>query len=285
MLTAEMMMTGGGGGGSASNAWEISGPTHVQTFSFSDAYSRGGIALADSGTRLYTIDNNSDNIRRYDLGTAWDISTVSSQQGAYTDSYLLGSPYSVDVTRSGGAISAIQYAGSYPDYALSYELSGANTYLIENAVGPYLTSITSYSNYAFAHNWRPDEKKWVVLDLVGKFLYQFNTAPDSAAYWGKTNWLSASGKSLSLSASIGSAYPHGCFWGGASNEKLYVVTDNRKVYQYDLSNADDISTGSYVTVFDASTWLTNYEKYDIEFSDDGTTMYLSEHDRIHQFSL
>lgn len=284
MLTAEMMMTGGGGG-SASNAWEISGPTHVQTFSFGDSDNRNGIALADSGTRLYTIATNSDTIRRYDLGTAWDISTVGSQQGSKTDSYLAGLPYSVDVTRSGGAISAIQYIGSFPDTVMSYELFGANTYLIETAGTPNGSTITSYSNFPFSHDWRPDERKWIVADGVSKYLYQFNTSPDSAAYWGKTNWLSASGKSLSLSASLGSAYPYGCFWGGASNEKLYVVTDNRKVYQYDLSNADDISTGSYVTVFDASTWLSNYEFYDIEFSDDGTTMYLSEHDRIHQFSL
>lgn len=284
MLTAELMMMGGGGG-SASNAWEISAATYLQTYNFSDSNQRGGIAIADSGTRLYTVDSNTDYIRRYDIGTAWDISTVSSQQGSKTDSYLTGYPVSVDVTRSGGAISVVQYAGSYADYVMSYELSGGNVYLIENAGAPYLTSITSYSSYPFSHNWRPDEKKWVVLEYVGKYLYQFNTSPDSSSYWGKTNWLSPSGKSLSLSAAIGSAYPYGCFWGGTSNEKLYVVTDNRKVYQYDLSDADDISTGSYVSVFDASTWLTNYEKYDIEFSDDGTIMYLSEYDRIHQFAL
>lgn len=285
MFTAELMMMGGGGGGSASNPWDISAATYVQTYNFSDGNNRTGIAIADSGTRLYTVDNNTDYIRRYDIGTAWDISTVSSQQGSKTDSYLTGAPTSVDVTRSGGAISAIQYLGSYPDSALSYELLGGNVYLIENAGVPYLRSITSYSNYPFSHNWRPDEKKWVVLDLVGKYLYQFNTSPDSYQYWGNLYWFAASGKSLSLSAVPGSVYPLGCFWGGTSNEKLYVVADDRKVYQYDLSDADDISTGSYVSVFDASTWLTNYENYDVEFSDDGTMMYLSEHDRIHQFAL
>lgn len=48
----------GGGGGSASNAWDISAATYLQTYNFSDGNNRGGLAIAHSGTRLYAVDSN-----------------------------------------------------------------------------------------------------------------------------------------------------------------------------------------------------------------------------------
>ena len=68
-----------------SSAWDLSTATYVQkdstTFSgFGDGYIRG-LTFSSDGTKLITTHSSNTYIYQYDLGTAWDISTLSAYSG------------------------------------------------------------------------------------------------------------------------------------------------------------------------------------------------------------
>ena len=85
----------------------------------------------------------------------------------------------------------------------------------------------------------------------------------------------------------------GASWGfslGDSGTKAYVYKDSTSVvYQYTLSTAYDISTGSYASkTFDSGAQVPNNSGRDITFKPDGTKVYLSANgsaDTIYQYSL
>ena len=92
--------------------------------------------------------------------------------------------------------------------------------------------------------------------------------------------------SVSFNADLQESTPH-AFAFNADGTKMYILgINNDTVYQYSLSTAFDISTGSYDSVGFS---ITNQEgsPYAITFNTDGTKMYVvgDNNDRAYQYSL
>jgi DNA-binding beta-propeller fold protein YncE len=63
---------------SLSTAWDVSTASYTQNFSVSsESTTPHAVSFKSDGTKMFVLDNNTRNIFRYSLSTAWDISTAS----------------------------------------------------------------------------------------------------------------------------------------------------------------------------------------------------------------
>jgi hypothetical protein len=113
----------------------------------------------------------------------------------------------------------------------------------------------------------------------GKYLYVLEHSPTSAIFQyefgviGDLNTISYTGKSLSVEAQVGSRNAHSIAFGD-SGRKVYITeasTSPLKTYQYTLSTAWEIDTGSY----DNKSFVNSFDiaAYQVQFNSDGTKLF------------
>jgi len=194
-----------------------------------------GVALGNDGTKMYMLSDNitTQDVRQYTLSAAWDVSTATYDSVTYNAVAEGNLGREVRFNDDGTKMYVLF---SNPDTIFQYTLSSAWDVSTASYASKSL-SIFAKDIDPTSFAWKPDGTKVYVSGSQNDSIYQYDLS---------TAWDISSGSWVStLDASSEATDP----WGVAildSGTKVYVLDDtNDKIYQYTLSTAWDLSTGSY----------------------------------------
>lgn len=223
------------------------------------------------GTKFFIAGNSQDEINDYDCSTAWDISTATFNQSYVTSNTTapFGLAFNADGTKM--FVVDVSAPASVDEYSLSTAWDQTSATYVDS-----LDTSTQGADTGLVFN---GDGTSLYVGTGGGTIYQYNmtTAYDVSAG-------SYASKSLDVSSEVGSDF--GCAF-NADGTKLFVLSyTGFAVYQYSLSTAYDISTGSYdnvsFSVASEATTATN----GITFGNSGTKMYVISvgDDTLYQYS-
>ena len=242
--------------------------------SFSVATQEGNpeaLFFKPDGTKLYVAGTTGDDVNEYNLTTAWDLSTASYSQNFSIATEEL-SPKGIFFKSDG---TKMYITGATSDNINEYNLSTA-----------WDVSTASYSqNFSVATEetlpsdlfFKPDGTKVYMLGTTGDDVNEYNLS---------TAWdMSTASYSQNFSVATQDGAPEGFFFSPDGTKMFMIGRANDNVYEYDLSTAWDVSTGSYLRNFSVSGQATNPR--DLFFKSDGSKMYVIDlsADAIFQYSV
>lgn len=222
--------------------WIFSANSPTSTFNVGSQDSTPrGIFFKPDGTSMYMVGNNTDSVYRYDLGTAWDVSTASfvSSRGVSAEETSPQGLY----FRSDGLKAYI--VGSSGDDVNEYNLSVAWDFTTETFVGSF--SVSALETTPRGIFFKPDGLKMYVTGSSGDLIQEYNLG---------TAW-SVSTAVLSNTYDISSqtGTPRTCIFKD-DGTVIYTLSNGfSEVYRtnltvpWDLSTAEDRGGYSFFTTF------------------------------------
>lgn len=196
----------------------------------------GRILLNDDGTRLYINQGAfGDTIRRYDLSTAYDISTYSFVE-SFDHSSITTSNQGFTISRDGTKFYIIDT--STPKKIRQVTLNTPYTFSSVTNNGDYF-DLSSYTQIGNVYDIRfdPDGDLLHLIDNNNSNMHQFSLGTS----WDLTGTMTYDG-----SASLNSSSYYG-FHLSTDGTKLYTINSSRNIEEYDVSPAYDLSSSSNVT--------------------------------------
>jgi len=256
---------------SLSTAWDVSTMSYVDNFSVSSQDTAPeGLFFKSDGTKMYYCGSNSDTIYQYSTGTATTLDLSTGNYFSHTPS-----------VNTVFAFSNAPASGTAAGFALA--LTGANvaeTYDIANASYDSVSfSVATQETVPTGVGFKDDGTKMYIVGSSNDNIYQYSLS---------TAWdvSTASYDSVSLSVATQETIPEALFF-KSDGTSLYIVgRDSNSVFQYDLTTAWDISTGSYAS---KSMSVSSQETAPrgLYFKDDGTKAYIvgTANDTVYQYAL
>lgn len=231
------------------------------------------ITFSSDGTKMFSIGQTVDYVNRWDLSTAWDVSTASWVDD-YPSALQENQPYALHFKPDG---TSFYILGGQYDTVFQYNLTTG-----------YDLNTASYASKSFNVStqaadgrtiyFKPDGTKMYVVDRTtySVFQYSLSTAWDVST---------ASYDSVSLDVSTETTLPYGLDF-NADGTKLFIASyTGQEILQYSMTSAYDLSTASYDSVtFSVSSQTTS--PVDIAFGDSGAKMYVLSYgdDTVYQYT-
>lgn len=281
-----------------------------------------GLDISGDGTQLFIVGGVSDSIHKYNLSTAYDLSTATYSNESFSFSSETATPldifffddgeslfmlasddfvyqYSTALTTntldlSTGSVfeitptSDIQVGLSNP--AASGTVSAATLLLDGGSTAGYDLGNASYTDksYTITEESQPNS---IFFKSDGTKMYAIGIVNDTVYQYSLSPaWdvSTASYDSVSFSVSSQSSDPNGGLVFSPDGTKMYVgsQTGSDSIYQYTLSSAWDLSTASYASKsFSVSTQITSLNSF--RLNSDGTKMFglSAGNDTIYQYTL
>jgi len=206
--------------------------------------------------------------------TAYPINQ-STYSGNSKGVYNQNAPSSVLFKPDGTKLYTLGY--STMDAASEYSVSTA--WDVSTANNTYNMSLGSQDNSPMGMSFNSDGTRFFMMGGQNKRVYQYSL---STAYQLNSASLASGSKLVSSQASA----PNGVTFNNANTRMYITCYNNRYIYQYDLSTANDVSTASYNNV-SLNVVNQDSEPREARFNADGTKLYLigSNSDSVHQYSL
>jgi DNA-binding beta-propeller fold protein YncE len=233
-----------------------------------------GLRISQDGTRVIILDKVDSNLVQYNLSTAYDITTAVAQGTEFSLSTQTPQPMGIAVSNSGAKVYVS--TETEPDNIYQYDLSTSwdvsTASYSGNSFSPQTQAASSSGIYV-----KEDGTKLYVRDITTNAVYQYTM---STPYDVST----ASYDSKSLSVSSQSSNGYGITF-STDGLRFFITDINDNIYQYNLSTAWDISTGTYSST---SFSVTSQEStvLGLDFSNSGQKMYIvgQGSDTIYQYS-
>jgi len=254
-------------------AWDITSASYVSAKDVSaQDPTPVGVTFSPDGTKMFVVGYANEKVYRYDLSTAWDITSasyVSFKSVGTQDSQPFGVTFSPDGTK-------MFVAGDTNDSVYRYDLSTAwditsASYVSTKDVSAQDTNLRGVATFS------GDGTKMFVAGNGNDSVYRY----DLSTAWDIT---SASYVSLKDVGTQEASLYDVTF--SPDGTKMFVAGEgNDSVHRYDLSTAWDITYASYVSFKDVGAqdpWL-----YDVTFSPDGTKMFVmgNESKSVYRYDL
>lgn len=243
-----------------STAWDVTTGSYSQSLSVtSQDASPEVVRFSDDGLQMFMLGGAADTIFRYELSTAWDVTTAS-----YQDSKNIGStvaaPTGIDFAGDGGYLFGV---GNSSDEVHKFVIGGFDVSAQDTAP----TGIF----------FKPDGDKMYISGIAGDDINEYSLSTDfdlsTASYVRNFSVLGEEGRVEDVVFK-----PDGT--------KMFIVgSTGDEVNEFSLSTAWNISTASHVAAFSVSTQ--GAAPRGLAFKDDGTRMYVtgSTSDAVHQYDL
>ena len=135
-----------------------------------------GLDFKTDGTKLFIVGSGSDQVREYNLTTAWDISTASYSQG-FSVSSQDSAPISIRFNSDGTKFFILGYAN---DTVYQYSLSTAWD-VSTASYGSISFSIASQETFPRALGFKNDGSKMYIAGAVGHSIFQYSTGSSALA--------------------------------------------------------------------------------------------------------
>lgn len=187
-----------------------------------------------NGTKMYFLGMTNDKIFQYSLSTAFDLSTASYDNVSVSVSSQESNPRAIDFNPSGTKMYVL---GTTNDRVFQYSLSTA-----------FDLSTASYDNKKIEVYPQETAPQSCRFNTTGTKLFVLGNNNDSVFQYSLTTAFdvsTASYDSVSFSVANQESKPRSLFF-SVDGTRMYVIGDNtKKLYQYSLSTAFDLSTVSY----------------------------------------
>jgi len=223
----------------------------------------GGISFKPDGTKMYIAGLGDDNVNEYNLGQIPPFSVAAQ------DSQPHGVVFKPDGTK-------MYVIGNTNDTVYEYNLSTAWNVSTASYVQGF--SVASKDNTMLDVFLKPDGTKMYVLGDTSDSVYEYDLS---------TAWdISTASYVQSFSVGSQNVYNRSVFF-KPDGTKMYVLGQEApaEVNEYDLSTAWDISSASFLQLYNISALGTSPEG--LFFKPDGTKMYIAENvgNDINEFDL
>jgi len=262
----------------ADGSWDVSTGSYAsKSLSVaSQSTNPHGLTFSSDGTKAYVLENGSDTIYQYTLSTAWDVSTGSYASKSLSVNSQETAARAIAFSSDGTKAYAV---GSASDTIYQYTLSTA----WDVSTGSYASkslSVNSQSTNPSGLAFSSDGTKAYVLESgVSDTIYQYTLS---------TAWDVSTGSYASKSLSVNSqeGNPNAIAFSSDGTKAYAVGSTNDTIYQYTLSTAWDVSTGSYASK-SLSVASQEATPLGLAFSSDGSKAYIvgSTNDTIYQYTL
>jgi DNA-binding beta-propeller fold protein YncE len=242
-----------------------------------------GLYFSPDGTSVYILGNGSDNVVRYPLSIAWDVSTwVASFYVGNQETTPSGLYFKPDGTK-------VYVVGNTMDSIYQYSLTT-----------PWNLTTASYDSKSFSVSVFDTTVNGIDFSSDGTKVYIVGSINDRvhvvtlATPWDISTAINPFNIKQFPVTQEGS--PTGVHIGAAGTAMYMVGSNNDTIYQYTLSTAYDVSTASYSGI-SSSVQARETNPQDLFFSDDGTKVYVvgtsaasgvgltAAAEYIHQFNL
>ena len=231
----------------------------------SDVY---GICFNSDGTKMYTLNFTSNEVRQHTLSSAWDLSTAS-----YDSVYL---DFVSETNDASGLFFSADGSKLYiletnSDVVLQYTLSTPWDLSTASYASLYY-DVTSEDGFPVGVFFNSDGTKMFILGQTSEAVYQYTLS---------TAWNVSTASYDSVFFDISSQVtttPQNLYF-STDGTKMYIVASNR-THQYNLSAAWNLSDVGYVNYYSVNGTA-------ISFKSDGTKLYvkLASSSYIRQYSI
>jgi DNA-binding beta-propeller fold protein YncE len=234
-----------------------------------------GLAFKTDGTAMYVVGSVSDAVHQYTLSTAWDLSTASYASKSASTASQTSSPAGVEFSSDGTKMYVLGF-----NTRVAYQYSLGTPWDIATASYSSLSlSVSTQAASPLGLRLKSDGTAAYVVDIANDAIYQYTLS---------SAWDISSGSYASKSLAVGSqaSQPSGLFF-KPDGTKVYVICSTTdSVYQYSLSVAWDISTGSYDSVSRSINTQDGFSS-DVVFNSAGERMYVlgDATDKVFEYSL
>ena len=246
-----------------STAWDVSTATFLQFFSVGlQATQATSLFFKPDGTKMYVLDDQSNDVNEYDLSTAWDISTAAYLQVfsvATQETIPTGLFFKTDGTK-------MYVCGTVSDNVHEYDLSTA--WDILTAVFLQSFSVSAQESNPHALFFKPDGTKMYIVGSSGDDVNEYTLS---------TAWdISTASYLQNFSVAAQETTPTGLFFKDDGTVMYVIGSVKDTVFQYQLSTAWDISTATFSmpTTKYFSVAAQDTLPQDFFFKPDGTKMYV-----------
>ena len=260
---------------SGAEGYSLSGAVYDSvSFTPSPAINSVGLSFKTDGTKMYTLDLTAATVEQYSLSTSFDVSTATKDSKTFSTSSQDAEPYEISFKSDGTKLFVLGVAS---DSVYSYTLSTA--WDISTASYDSVSfSFASQTTQPYGMSFKGDGTSLYVMDYANNNILQYNLS----TAW-DVSTISYSSKSLAVGSESTRGYGLNLSPDGT---KAFVGDDLADaVFEYSLSTAWDISTGTYsgnsLSVASQGQVATS-----IEFNGDGTKMITTgfRDDVIYQYS-
>jgi sugar lactone lactonase YvrE len=257
--------------------YSLSSPSYdSKSFTPSPAINSIGVAFKTDGTKMYTLDLNGDDVAQYSLTSAWDVSTATSDSKTFDVGSQDTDPYEISFKSDG---TKMYILGTANDTLYQYSLSIA--WDVSTASYDSVSfSFASQTLQPYGMDFSPDGTKLYIGDYqnVRVLQYQLSTAWDVST-------MSYASKLLDVSTEVASQSIYSVAVSSDGTSIFVGTHSSGNIYQYSLSSAFDVSSGSYAGV-SFSTSAQEGSVTSIAFKSDGAKMYVTgfNSDTIFQYS-
>jgi hypothetical protein len=222
---------------SLSTAWDITSKTFVRSLSVTlDEGVPTGLFFKSDGTRMYVVGSNNSprTLKQYNLGTAWDISTVGA---ASTFSFgAIAIPQDLFISPDGTKMFIVRSDGDVStEYDLLTPWDATTAVFVRTVAIASTTPVGSHTGISFSHD--------------GRYMYilrneTLDSQDDIFMYYLPNAW-SLLGATLVTSKNIGDKLniPRGMFVKPDDTTRMYVIGDmgaDSLIYQFSLNNIFDL---------------------------------------------
>ena len=233
-----------------------------------------GVSFKSDGTKLYIVGKNTDTCYQYSLSTAFDITTASYDNVSQSVSQVSTFPWVLSFSTDGTQFFILDEGN---DTIYGYTLTTAWDLSTAQTTGIKYFSVTQDTlPKGFAFN--NDGSKMYVVGWTNDSVYQYSL---STAF--DISTASYDSKSLSLSATL--LNPASIRFNADGSKAFIHSWNDDTMYQYSLSTAFDISTGSYDSKSLSFSSL-DTATVDFEFNADFSKVYIigQAGDAVYQYS-
>ena len=238
------------------------------------------VRLSSDGTKAYVGGVDTDKVYQYTLTTAFDVSSGSYASKSLDSSGEMTGMYAFTFNSAGTKVYIMAASGALPGYVFQYNLSTAWDVSTGSYASKSMDPTSETGGGVTSVSISSDGTKAYVADSIGETVYQYTlSTPDDIS----------SGSYASKSMSFGTETSAMRGMEFASNGEHAYIADpgSNTFYQYDLTAAWDISTGSYASK-SMAVGTQNSNMFGIALSPDGTKAYgsgLATDQKIYQYKL
>nr|BAR34929.1 hypothetical protein [uncultured Mediterranean phage uvMED] len=129
----------------------------------------GGLSVADDGSKVYSFGRATNNVNRFDLSTAWDLSTGGSAASNFNTSSQISNVYDGFVKNDGTEVYVIGYG---PDNVYQYTLSTAHDLSTASLTNTF--DISAKSTVSGGIHFHSEGYAFVIADSFSDKLHKYN---------------------------------------------------------------------------------------------------------------
>jgi hypothetical protein len=260
------------GATSATNTFDVSTAAYSQNFSIaSQDGSPQGVAFNSTGTKMFIVGEDGNDVNEYTLSTGFNVSTASYSQN-FSVSSQDTSPRDIAFNADGTKMFIAGRSGN-----AIYEYTLSTGYDVSTSSFVDSLNISSQESEVEGLTFSTDGTKMFIVGGAGDEVNEYDLSIGFD--------LSTASFSQNFSVSAQETQPFGISFNTDGTKMLIVGATGRDVNEYDLTTGFDVSTASFVDSFSVSSQATNPNG--IAFNTNGTKMFItcSDTDNVYEYTI